>query len=159
MVAHWRKYPRFLDEWKLANGGHFAPSSYLSVPEGIEFVIASQWLYVPDFFEYRGGVFVSGLPQGLTDERRIGLDKMFLDFGGRVASVESLANLLEFWLIFGMSDIEAYYDEIEQTARSVRESWEALLKARYPTREFNVYFRNDDPDVGPLVSFHTVEPV
>jgi hypothetical protein len=153
-----RKEPEFLSELRRINGGSYPPGIRLSEPEGFEFIAVAQWLYVPEFFEYRGGVFVSGLPLGFTEQRRKYIDNSLEHFDGNLEPVENLANLIELRDIFIEVDLDIYYDDMVQVGRSVRDSWEALLKARFPDRDFYVHFSDDDPEAGPLVTFHTICP-
>jgi hypothetical protein len=81
-VSQPRKFPRLLDAWREANGEGFTPLSYLNQPDdAVPFVIAAQWLFVPDFKEYRGGIFRTELPQGLTEDTRAILDRWFDELG------------------------------------------------------------------------------
>lgn len=48
------KFPEFLAEWREVNGEGFTPLSYLNQQVAVPFVVAAQWLYVPDFVEYAG---------------------------------------------------------------------------------------------------------
>lgn len=149
-----RKFPRFFDEWFRVNGDLFTPRMFLGQPEGFEFVVAAQWLYVPDFVEYRGGIFTVQRPIGLTDRAKGILDDWFAHYGGEVAPVERIGNLLELWDLFDESDVEEFHDEIMQIAYSMRDSWLALLKLRFPGRDFEVYV-SDDHETGPGISFCT----
>jgi hypothetical protein len=83
MVNH-RTFPGFLAEWKKLNGEKFAPLMYLNFPGSLRSVVVAQWLYVPDFVEYRGGVFVAGIPEGLTEAKKKSLDRAFKDFDGNI---------------------------------------------------------------------------
>lgn len=49
-------FPWFITELRGINGSHFTPLSYVNHDVGIPYVIAAQWLYVPKFAEYRGGL-------------------------------------------------------------------------------------------------------
>lgn len=154
MKPNSRRFPGFLEEWRLIGAKNFTPMVLLEDPAGFPFVVSAQWLYVPDFVEYRGGVFSVESPQGLTEARRKTLDDWFTHYHGAVSSVERIGNLIEFWEFFRQSVVKDFDEEIAQTARSVRDSWDALLKSRFPEREFVVEFL-DDNETGPRVTFFT----
>ncbi|GHG33349.1 MULTISPECIES: hypothetical protein [Amycolatopsis] len=155
-VSRPREFPRFLDEWREANGESFTPLNYLNQPEAVPFVIAAQWLFVPDFAEYRGGIFRTELPQGLTEDTTAILDQWFGKFGGDVAKVERIANQLTLWDLFAAADVEPHDEELRQLARSIGRSWDALLKAEFPDRGFLVDVYDEDGSYGPQVTFSTV---
>ncbi|MFC4084750.1 hypothetical protein [Amycolatopsis samaneae] len=151
-----RKFPRFLDEWREANGEGFTPLSYLNQPDAVPFAIAAQWLFSPDFAEYRGGIFRTELPQGLTEDTRRILDQWFDKFGGDVGKVERIANQLTLWDLFAATDVEPYDEELRQFARSIGRSWNALLKTEFPDRDFTVDVCDEDGSYGPQVTFSSV---
>lgn len=146
------KFPDFLDEWREVNGEDFTPISYLYQPDSVRFVIAAQWLYVPDFVEYRGGVFRSELPRGLGDRKRANLDGWFDKFDGDVSKVENVGNLLALWGSVLASDTDQYDEDLSQLARTLAKTWDALLRVEFPDRAFQVEVYDDD-DEGPQVTF------
>lgn len=55
-----REVPHFFAEWraKFERDGELRPLDYLSMEHGLPFVIAAQWLFCPNFVEYRDCVVV-----------------------------------------------------------------------------------------------------
>jgi hypothetical protein len=158
-VSRPRKFPRFLDEWREANGEGFTPLSYLNQPDAVPFVIAAQWLFSPDFVEFRGGIFRTELPQGLTEDTRAILDQWFDKFDGDVTKVERIANQLTLWDLFAVADVEPHDEELQQLARSIGRSWNALLKAEFSDRNFIVDVNDENGSYGPQVTFSTAPSV
>lgn len=90
-------FPSFLTEWREINGPDFTPISYLYQPAATSFVIAARWLYIPEFVEYRGGVFRTEFPRELSDKKREELDEWFDELNGDMPKVEWLGNLFPLW--------------------------------------------------------------
>lgn len=153
-VSQPREFPRFLDEWREANGENFTPLDYLNQRDGVPFVAAAQWLFAPDFIEYRGGVFWTELPRGLTSEDSALVDQWFDSLGGDVSKVERISNLLTLWDLFVAADAEPDIVGLDQLARSIGRTWDALLQAEFPERKFVVEVRDEDEgSYGPQVTF------
>jgi hypothetical protein len=146
------KFPDFLTEWREANGEDFTPISYLYQPDGTPFVIAAQWLYVPDFVEYRGGIFRTELPRGLSDGKRRNLDEWFNVFNGDIPKVENVGNLLSLWGSLLARDTDQFDEDLSQLAKTLARAWDALLRVEFPDRAFQVEVYDDD-DEGPQVTF------
>jgi hypothetical protein len=146
------KFPEFLAEWREVNGEEFTPVAYLHQPEAVRFVIAAQWLYVPDFVEYRGGIFRAELPLGLTDRRRKNLDGWFDKFNGDIPKVENVGNMLSLWGSLLSSDTDQFDEDLSQLARTLARAWDALLRVEFPDRAFQVEVYDDDEE-GPQVTF------
>lgn len=145
-------FPGFIDEWRAVNGPIFTPLTYLDQDEGIPFVIAAQWLFVPHFFEYRGGVFRSVHP-GERDEQGLRiLDGWFDYHEGDISKIERIGNKLSLWGFFGGSDIDPYEDELLPLAKTIARSWEALLRIGFPDRTLEVLVVDTD-EYGPEVTF------
>lgn len=149
-----REFPRFLDEWREVNGEDFTPLDYLTQPEAVTFVIASQWLFVPDLVEYRGGVFKVQQPRGFTERKRAILDDWFDHLEGDTPAVERISNQVTLWDQFGASDLESLDMDLDQLAASIGRAWEGVLKVQFPGREFIVEVRDgDEGTYGPQVTF------
>lgn len=148
-------FPGFLDELREINGPDFTPLDYINTDVGIPYVIAAQWLYVPDFVEYRGGLFRTELPQGKGEENLRILDQWYDKHNGNISKVERITNLLTFWDLFVGHDTEPYEEDLSQLARTVARSWDALLRAEFPDRPFRVEVYDNDW-YGPQVTFFSV---
>jgi hypothetical protein len=148
-----RRFPGFLDEWREVNGEDFTPISYLNQPDGLSFVIAAQWLFAPDFAEYRSGIFRTELPRGLSENDRKVLDDWHTEFNGDVPKVEKIANLLTFNDAFTACDLAPYEEDLPQLARAVARSWDAQLRVEFPDRVFQVEVYDDAASYGPQVTF------
>ncbi|MFE0024571.1 hypothetical protein [Amycolatopsis sp. NPDC059021] len=148
------RFPEFLDEWREVNGDDYTPLSYLdSSPDGLSFVVAAQWLFVPDFVEYRGGIFRAELPRGLDGKGRKVLDDWFAHFSGDVSKVEEKGNLLILWDL--SSEADAHDDDLVQLARTLERLWRLQLKDRFPDREFTFEVLDGDGSYGPQVTFYS----
>lgn len=146
------KFPEFLAEWCEVNGEGFTPLSYLNQQVAVPFVVATQWLYVPDFVEYRGGVFRAELPRGLSKEDRKTLDGWFDKFGGNIQAAEKAGNVLTMWDLFIACDNDEYDEDLSQLSRTLARAWDALLRVEFPDRAFQVEVYDDDEE-GPRVTF------
>jgi hypothetical protein len=152
--ADQRRFPEFLDRWREANGEDFTPIAYLSQREGPPFAIAAQWLFVPDFVSYRGGIFRTELPRGLGEREREHLDQSYAKFDGDVSEVEKIGNLLTLYDNFAPSELTPRKDEdLSQLARSIARSWDALLRVEFHDRTFQVTVSDDERSYGPQITF------
>ena len=140
------RFPDYLTPWREINKRSFTPTSYLGTGQGTDFTIASQWLYIPDFAAYRGGVFRTELPQGLTDKRRQTIDDLFREHNNNVAKVEEVANRLRFEDVFNMDDPSWSEQDLVQMAQSVGYGWEVFAHAAFPGRRFRVERQESDQD-------------
>jgi hypothetical protein len=105
---------------------------------GIPYVIASQWLYAPHFFEYRGGLFRSVHPGGLIEDTLQIVDDWYDAYGGDISRVERTSNSLTLWSLFVGSDIDQYDEDLSGLAKTLARVWDALLRAEFPDRSFHV---------------------
>ncbi len=150
-------FPWFVNEWREINGPHFTPLSYIGMGEGISYVIAAQWLYVPTFVEYRGGLFRAVHPGGVIEDNLGTVDDWFDAYDGDVSSVERTVNTLGLWDLFTGTDIGPYEDDLLPMALTIVRAWDALLRVEYPDREFEVKVL-DSEAYGPQVTFSSGEP-
>ena len=160
-----REVPRFVVEWRAGFGAgaeDFTPLDYLNQDQGVPFTIAAQWLFCPDFVEYRGCVVVvkNGDDEGnLTDQEKAGIDAWYDYFHGDIRNTESKANLLNIPDLFASTDITAYEQDLPALARSVARCWEGLLALQFPDHRFTVEVLGDSAtEVGPDITFHTSTP-
>jgi hypothetical protein len=138
------KFPTFLESWKTEDGGPVTPISYLGNEDGAHAVIASRWLYVPNFFEYRGGVFRSALPEGISERQRGIIDDLFDNHGGDVSVVERAANRLVLEEVFGVGDPAAIRADLVQMAESIKHGWSVFVHKSFPGRRFRVESHDDE---------------
>jgi hypothetical protein len=150
------RFPDFLEEWNRNAGDSFSLTFYLGTSEGLLYVVAAQWLYAPDFIEYRGGVFRADLPRGLSERKRASIDEWIDEPGGSVSKAEYHSNWLLLWDMFAACDLEKFDEDIIQLGRTIKCVWDALLKAKYPNRNFRVEYSDDNEDHGPQVTFYSV---
>lgn len=152
-----RKFPHFVTEWQPVEGDStFTPLDYLGAEDCIEATIAAQWLFCPEFLEYRGGVFFSKYPESSSGERKASLDAWISGREDQMSVAERNANLVTLPDVFSGSDTEPYEEDLSQLARSIAECWRALLKMRFPDREFTVEVFDDwDDPYDPKITFYS----
>ena len=149
-----RPFPKFLDEWRELNGPDFTPSDYISQPAAIPYVIASQWLFRPNFIEYRGGVFRSNHTSP-TERATAIYDEWFDTFQGSIADTEFKVNLTVVPDLFA-GDLEPYEEDLSGLAHSIAACWRGLLKLQFPDREFVVdVFDDPNEPYDPQITFYS----
>lgn len=160
-----RAVPRFVAEWRAGFGEDakgLTPLDYLSANQGLPFAIAAQWLFCPDFVEYRGCVVVvkEGDDEGnLTDQEKAGIDAWYDYFHGDIRNTEAKANLLRIAGLFASTDEDPYEQYLPPLARSVARCWEGLLALRFPDHRFTVEVRGDSAsEADPEITFYTSTP-
>ena len=160
-----REVPRFVDEWRAGFGEGaegFSPLDYLNQDQGLPFTIAAQWLFCPNFVEYRGCVVVvkDGDDEGdLTDQEKAGIDAWYDFFHGDIRRTEAKANLLHIAGLFASTDVTPYEQDLPALARSVARCWEGLLTLRFPDRRFTVeVFGDSASERDPEITFYTSTP-
>ncbi|MGH3937359.1 MAG: hypothetical protein ACRDTG_01785 [Pseudonocardiaceae bacterium] len=127
-----REAPHFVVEWRAGfepDGEDFTPLDYLSLDRGLRFTIAAQWLYCPNFVEYRGCVVVvkNGDDDGNLADQKNNVDHWYDYFHGDIPNTEAKANLFNIVGLFtGIEEIP-YGDEryLPALARSVARCWRA----------------------------------
>ncbi len=157
-----RDVPHFVAEWREGfEPGDLTPLDYLSLDQGLAFTIAAQWLFCPNFVEYRGCVVVvkDGDDEGnLTDEHKKTIDDWLDYFREDIPSTEVKANLLHLSGVFtGFGEIPKEYDlYLLALARSVARCWEGLLAVQFPDRRFTVEVYGDSvSELDPEITFYT----
>jgi hypothetical protein len=160
-----RAIPRFVAEWRAGFVGEGAegltPLDYLSANQGLPFAIAAQWLFCPDFVEYRGCVVVvkQGDDEGnLTDQEKAGIVAWLDYFHGDIRNTEAKANLLRIGGLFASTDEDPYEQYLPALARSVARCWEGLLALQFPGRQFTVEVLDSASDADPEITFYTNTP-
>ncbi|GAA4884335.1 hypothetical protein [Saccharopolyspora cebuensis] len=154
-----RRFPSFLDPWRKTNGPGFTPLSFLGWGGGIEFVLAAQWLFRPEFIEHRGGMFFSGSSADDSGDRRQAIDTFFRRFDDRIDLVERHSNLLSLQDLFGNDDLEPHDADLSTLVNTLADCWRALLAAEFPDREFVVeVFDDPDEPYDPQITFHRRPP-
>lgn len=160
-----RAVPRFVAEWRAGFGEDakgLTPLDYLSANQGLPFAIAAQWLFCPDFVEYRGCVVVvkEGNDEGnLTDQEKAGIDAWYDYFHGDIRNTEAKANLLRIAGLFALTDEDPYEQYLPPLARSVARCWEGLLALRFPGHRFTVEVLGDSAsEADPEITFYTSTP-
>ncbi|GAB3297378.1 hypothetical protein [Parasphingorhabdus pacifica] len=88
-----RNFPEFLTPWRDLNGEYFTPTDHLGQGEGIEFAISAQWLFCPNFIEYRGGLFASDFENALNPGKKKSVDEWLEHFSGNIPRAEAKGNL------------------------------------------------------------------
>ncbi|MCA1671343.1 MAG: hypothetical protein LC799_03775 [Actinobacteria bacterium] len=159
-----REVPGFVTEWRAGfeGGEDFTPLDYLNQDQGVTFTIAAQWLFCPNFVEYRGCVVVvkNGDDEGnLTDQNKANIDAWYEYFHGDIRSTEGKANLLHIADRFASIDVTPYEQYLPALARSVARCWEGLLAVRFPDRRFTTEVYGDSPsELDPNITFYTSTP-
>ncbi|MGH4017840.1 MAG: hypothetical protein ACRDT0_01070 [Pseudonocardiaceae bacterium] len=155
-----RTLPQFFVEWReemiqAGNENDITPTDYLNQPGAAEFVIAAQWLFCPEFLEYRGCVMLA---------RRFDLDivdEWFERLDGDATRVEMIANLVALYDLFTASETEGQApasEDILQLARTLQLCWRGLLHEQFSDRRFDVVVIDDETSNGPEVTFCTRRP-
>ena len=153
-MLHGERVPSFLVELRAKYGEGYTAINYLGGLDALSYVMAAQWLYIPDFMAYRGGVFRTALPVGLTERRRKNLDDWFDHYEGTVASVELMGNSLELWDTLGIDDPIPLDQDLIDLGKTLASVWLAILECSFPGLSIRMQFEDDD-DSGPQVSFAT----
>lgn len=162
-----REVPHFVAEWRAGfepGGEDLAPLDYLSVEHGLPFTIAAQWLFCPDFVEYRGCVVIvtdGGDEGNLTNQDKKTIDDWLTYFRGDIRNTEAKANLLRIAGPFtGLREIPDEYEQyLPALARSVARCWKGLLAVRFPDRRFTVEVYGDSAsELDPEITFYTCTP-
>lgn len=159
-----RDVPHFVAEWRAGfeGGEDFTPLDYLNQDQGLPFTIVAQWLFCPDFVEYRGCLVVvkEGDDEGnLTDQEKAGIDAWYDYFHGDIRNTEAKANLLHIAGLFVSIDEDPYEQYLPALARSVARCWEGLLGVRFPDRRLTVEVYGDSAsELDPSITFYTSTP-
>lgn len=150
-----RTFPSFLTPWRELNGDDFGPIDYLNQPEAIPFVVASQWLFAPEVGMYRGCAIHADRIDGDVDPV---VDQWLNELNGDISRTESICNLVTLYDVFLACDTEQYEDDLSQLAQTIAQCWDALLKTKFPDREFVVEVYDTDESYGPQVTFYSKPP-
>ncbi len=154
--ANVRPFPKFLHEWRELNGDHFVPINYINHKDSIEVVLAAQWLFCPNFFNYRGIVFASDFDE-VSEADKERLDEWFTHFGGDIAKTEFKGNLTILPDVFMGSDLEPYAEDLSYLAQTIARCWRGLLTLQFPDREFHVeVFDDPNEPYDPQITFYSV---
>lgn len=159
-----REIPGFVAEWRAefeGGGEGLSPLDYIGINQALPFAIASQWLFCPNFAEYRGCVVAIkyGDDGTLTDEKRANVDRWYEYFHGDIPNTEAKVNLLHIPGRFGLNENDPYEQYLPALARSVARCWEGLLAVQFPDRRFTVAVHGDSPDeLDPEITFYTTTP-
>ena len=91
-----REIPSFVAEWRteFEGGGEWlTPLDYIGINQGLPVTIASQWLFCPNFVEYRGCVVAirHGDDGTLTEEKKANVDQWYDYFQGNIPNTEAKA--------------------------------------------------------------------
>ncbi|WP_208113215.1 hypothetical protein [Actinorugispora endophytica] len=137
-------------EWREGLGGSdtLTPTAFIDQEAGYPYVVAAAWLFCPQTFEYRGGVFLAGV-------RAETVDRWMEEFGGDVGRVEAMVNQTSLFDVFTNVAVDSYGEEnLTRLAYAIGECWQGVLQRRYPERDIVVTVA-DEPDgaYGPTVSF------
>jgi hypothetical protein len=150
--------PGFIVEWRDGFGpdaAGFSPLDYLNQEQAVPFVIATRWLFCPDFTEYRDCVLVvKNGAAGLAEHDEAIVDDWFTELGDDRAAVEAKANLLNVAGLFASVDTTPFENDLPGLTRSIAQCWRGLLAVRYPDRRFTVE-TYDDSGVGPELTFYS----
>ncbi len=150
-----RELPRFFVEWRTLfgqAGADFTPVDYLNQPAGPPFVIAAQWLFCPEFVEYRGCVVMAHRLDAKV------LDEWFVELDGEVSRIEAVANLVSLYDVFTACDVAAYEADLSRLARAIARCWRGVLRMEYPERDFQVEVYDDERSHGPEITFFSGRP-
>jgi hypothetical protein len=100
----------------------------------LPFAIAAQWLFCPNFVEYRGCVVVvkNGDGEGNLGDQKENVEHWFDYFRGDIRNTEAKANLLRIAGLFVSTDDDPYEQNPPALARSVARCWEGLLAVQFP---------------------------
>ncbi len=128
-----RAVPAFFADWRSDwTPGHFVPLDYLNQPESLRVVLMAQWLFCPQFVEYRGGVY---LADRFTEST---IDNWMRRTDLTVPAVEEVVNRVKLWDVFGDVDMDDLTPSLEDLACSIAVCWKGVLAEAFPGRAFVV---------------------
>ncbi|MBW4496092.1 MAG: hypothetical protein KME26_24075 [Oscillatoria princeps RMCB-10] len=134
-------------QWKKANGGDFSLWDYLSGVANAEIALAFTKLFLPDFVEHEGGIFLSE-----AFNRQI-YEQWKAKLGNDIASIERVMNHQHIDdLLAGADTVGA--DNLFYLGQVLAQMWESHLKSLYPSRRFKMICNPDYPTV--LVTFYQI---
>lgn len=145
-----RSTPGFVERWRADFGGSdsLTPTAYIDNENAYPFIVAAAWLFCPETFDYRGGVF-------LAEARRDTIDHWMAYFSGDIRRTESMVNQTHMFDVFTNVDVDSYGESnVLQLAYALGECWQGILLRRYPDRDIAVTVTDDaDGAYGPTVTF------
>lgn len=144
-MVGWNVDPREFAELRgfLAADGIADPRPYLSTQASPSHVVAVFRLLVPEFVEYRDGVFL-----GMAFSEPV-IDEWF-DRLHQVGDVERVVNHVHLWDVIAPG--ENYELGVARLASLIRASWERALYEAFPHRSFRVC-TTEEGGYGPEVYF------
>ncbi|WP_243793487.1 hypothetical protein [Saccharopolyspora gloriosae] len=152
-----REYPGFLKDWHTSDGDPLTPIGFLStLTSGFEAILAIQWLFRPNFLEYRGTIFATENETEPSSAQKEALDIWISHFKGDTSKVEFKSNLTILPDVFTNLQLDEHIAEMSVFAESVADCWRGLLKTQFPNREFVVEIF-DDPEepYDPQITFYS----
>ncbi|GAB2664449.1 hypothetical protein GCM10027271_24270 [Saccharopolyspora gloriosae] len=152
-----REHPGFLADWRTPAGDPLTPISYLStLTSGIEAILAIQWLFRPNFLEYRGIVFATDEPTEPNPAQKKTLDDWLSHFNGDISKVEFKSNLTILPDVFTNLTLDEHIEDISIFAESIADCWRGLLKLHFPDRDFVVeVFDDPEEPYDPQITFYS----
>lgn len=149
-----RELPRFFLNWRKEwQQPGLGPDNYIDYQGGLPFVLAAAWLFCPETFEYRAGIFLKD-----RYDRAV-VDDWFTSLAGMAQRVEAEVNRVELWGTFTNTDLvdeKQLGEELPQLALAIGECWQGILSARFPDRVITVEVSDEeDGAYGPTITFWT----
>lgn len=140
---------RLLDfqQWKKANGGNFSLWDYLFGVANVEVALAFTKLFLPDFVEHEGGIFLSEV-----FDREI-YKQWKAKLGNDITAIEQVINHQHIDDILSGTD-KVGTDNLFYLGQAIKQTWESRLKSVYPNRRFEVCCNRDEYTV--VVMFYQI---
>ncbi len=134
-------------QWKKANGGDFSLWDYLFGVANVEIALAFTKLFLPDFIEHEGGIFLSEVfKQEIYEQWKAKL-------GNDITEIERVMNHQHIDDILSGTD-KVGTDNLFYLGQCIKQMWESRLKLLYPDRRFEVCCNRDEYTV--VVTFYQI---
>lgn len=132
-------------QWKQINGDDFSLWDYLAGVSNIEVALAFTKVFLPDFVEHEGGIF-------LSEAFSLEIYEQWKElFGDNIASIEQVINHQHIDDLLPGSE-SAGIDNLFYLGQVIQQMWENHLKSLYPKYSFEVSCTRDEYTV--VVTFH-----
>ncbi|MEQ8995515.1 MAG: hypothetical protein RID53_03295 [Coleofasciculus sp. B1-GNL1-01] len=132
-------------QWKQINGDDFSLWDYLAGVSNIEVALAFTKVFLPDFVEHEGGIFLS---EAFNLEI---YEQWKAQLGDNIASIEQVMNHQHIDDLLPGSE-SAGIDNLFYLGQVIKQMWKNHLKSLYPKYSFEVSCTRDEYTV--VVTFH-----
>ncbi|MCD8486380.1 MAG: hypothetical protein LRZ84_06445 [Desertifilum sp.] len=133
--------------WRRLNESQFSLWDYLHRVSRVEVALAYTKLFLPDFIEYEGGIFLKeAFSQDFYEQWKVTLD-------GDMTAIEKVMNHQHIDdLLPGAEQVGI--DNLLYLGEAIAQTWDSRLRSVYPDKPFNVECQEDDCTV--VVTFSQI---